>query len=63
MNLQGDCLEEIKNSKKEVQKIILTKGISIQGTFEGHNKYSIIIKVNGKQQIVRYDRQTHVCLF
>jgi host factor-I protein len=44
-----DCLEEIKNSKKVV-KIILTKGIPLQGTIEGHDKYSIIIKVNGKQQ-------------
>lgn len=49
MNLQGDFLEEIKNSKKEV-KVILTKGIPLQGTIEGHDKYSIIIKVNGKQQ-------------
>lgn len=49
MNLQGDFLEEITNSKKEV-KIILTKGIPIQGIIEGYDRYKIVIKVNGKQQ-------------
>ena len=49
MDLQNPFLEEIKNSKKEV-KIILIKGIPLQGIIEGYDKYSIIIKVNGKQQ-------------
>ena len=49
MDLQNKFLEEIKKSNKIV-KIFLVKGVPLLGTIEGYDKFSIIIKVNGKQQ-------------
>lgn len=49
MDIQNKFLEEIKKRNKVV-KTILVKGVSLLGTIEGYDKFSIIIKVNGKQQ-------------
>jgi host factor-I protein len=49
LNLQENFLEDIKNSKKEVE-VILTKGVRIKGIIEGHDKFSIMVNSNGKQQ-------------
>jgi host factor-I protein len=51
MDLQKNILEELKNSKKEIE-IILIKGFHIKGTIEGYDKYSIVVNVNGKQQTI-----------
>ncbi|MGM0878159.1 MAG: RNA chaperone Hfq [Bacillota bacterium] len=44
-------LEELKNSEKEVE-IILIKGFHIKGTIDGYDKYLIVVNVNGKQQTI-----------
>ena len=51
MDLQNEFLEEIKKSNKIV-KIFLIKGVPLLGTIEGYDQFSIIIKVNGKQQTI-----------
>jgi host factor-I protein len=51
MDFQNEFLEEIKKSNKTI-KIFLIKGVPLLGTIEGYDKFSIVIKVNGKQQTI-----------
>ena len=51
LDIQNKYLEEIKKSNKMV-KIILAKGLPLFGTIEGYDQFSIIMKVNGKQQTI-----------
>ena len=51
MDFQNEFLEEIKKSNNTI-KIFLIKGVPLLGTIEGYDKFSIVIKVNGKQQTI-----------
>jgi host factor-I protein len=51
MDLQKKILDEIKTNKKEIE-IVLLKGVRIKGTIEWYDNYSIMIKSDGKQQVI-----------
>ncbi|MGM7724805.1 RNA chaperone Hfq [Metabacillus sp. Hm71] len=51
MELQTKILDEIMNSKREIE-LILLNGFRMKGTIEGHDKFSIVFKSNGQQQMI-----------
>ncbi|MED3037762.1 RNA chaperone Hfq [Bacillus tropicus] len=48
---QERLLQELMQAKKNVT-LILLKGFHIKGIIQGYDVYSILIEVNGKQQLV-----------
>ncbi|MED3324640.1 RNA chaperone Hfq [Bacillus thuringiensis] len=51
VSLQEWLLQEVMQEKKNVT-LILLKGFHIKGTIKGYDTYSVVIEVEGKQQLV-----------
>ncbi|MEK4418561.1 RNA chaperone Hfq [Bacillus sp. FSL K6-0268] len=50
-SLQNRLLQEVMQEKKNVT-LILLKGFHIKGKIQGYDVYSILVEVEGKQQLV-----------
>ncbi|MBJ8055925.1 RNA chaperone Hfq [Bacillus cereus] len=50
-NLQEDLYEKLKSEKREIA-IFLKNGVPIRGQVLAMDKYTVLMMVNGKQQLV-----------
>jgi host factor-I protein len=52
LSFQEQVLQEAVQRKKKNMTMILVNGFHIKGTIKGYDVYSILVEVDGKQQLV-----------